>query len=297
MRVYVYREGIARFATEKYIPANESNIDNLYSHLTNYSINKYHKDFSHSSDGKKPASKWTLTKLFEYMRAERKADTQALWERVKDIIVKTFISVHPTMKNRYSRLFPRDYAGGLCFELVGFDVMLDSSMNAYVLEVNRNPSLNMDSPLDQALKGGVTADTLRLANPLPYPLSKTKDLNMAVGPRYNQKDEKPVPKTSQKLHNKMYLSWEEIREEERKTSASMKPADYNKWLEKRKADAIKLREEAEDFLAPYTNFERVFPPMRKQSEAESDFKTRQLELKKCLDTAKKLWEDDTKIVI
>lgn len=38
LRVYVYKEGLARFATEQY--SSTISIDNKYAHLTNYSVNK-----------------------------------------------------------------------------------------------------------------------------------------------------------------------------------------------------------------------------------------------------------------
>jgi len=40
LRVFVFREGLARFATEEYIGPYNSNLDNLFMHLTNYAINK-----------------------------------------------------------------------------------------------------------------------------------------------------------------------------------------------------------------------------------------------------------------
>ena len=41
LRIYVYEEGLVRFASEKY---DTSDLKNIFSHLTNYSINKKHKD-------------------------------------------------------------------------------------------------------------------------------------------------------------------------------------------------------------------------------------------------------------
>jgi tubulin polyglutamylase TTLL6/13 len=40
LRVFVYNEGLARFATEPYTGPYKNNLDNLYMHLTNYAINK-----------------------------------------------------------------------------------------------------------------------------------------------------------------------------------------------------------------------------------------------------------------
>jgi hypothetical protein len=45
LRIYVYEEGLARFASEKY---DTSDLKNVYSHLTNYSINK--KNFSETNE-------------------------------------------------------------------------------------------------------------------------------------------------------------------------------------------------------------------------------------------------------
>ena len=40
MRIYVYEEGLARFATIAYEEPTQKNINNMYMHLTNYAINK-----------------------------------------------------------------------------------------------------------------------------------------------------------------------------------------------------------------------------------------------------------------
>lgn len=39
-RIFIYTEGMARFATERYELPNQSNYSNLCMHLTNYAINK-----------------------------------------------------------------------------------------------------------------------------------------------------------------------------------------------------------------------------------------------------------------
>lgn len=51
LRIYVYEEGLARFASEKY---DTKDLKNIFSHLTNYSINKKHK-----SAYKDPAAAYT----------------------------------------------------------------------------------------------------------------------------------------------------------------------------------------------------------------------------------------------
>jgi tubulin polyglutamylase TTLL2 len=48
LRIYVFEEGLCRFASEKY---DTSDLKNIFSHLTNYSINKKH------NEGRVPAFK------------------------------------------------------------------------------------------------------------------------------------------------------------------------------------------------------------------------------------------------
>ncbi len=45
LRIYVYREGLVRFASQKYQNVDLSSADAKYTHLTNYSINKNNEAF------------------------------------------------------------------------------------------------------------------------------------------------------------------------------------------------------------------------------------------------------------
>ena len=40
LRCFIYKEGLARFATEAYQSPMGNNLNNLFMHLTNYAINK-----------------------------------------------------------------------------------------------------------------------------------------------------------------------------------------------------------------------------------------------------------------
>lgn len=50
LRAYIYKEGMARFATEPYCSPTGNNIKNMYMHLTNYAINKNHEDYEDGDD-------------------------------------------------------------------------------------------------------------------------------------------------------------------------------------------------------------------------------------------------------
>ena len=40
LKIFLYKEGLARFATEPFKKPKNNNLDNLFMHLTNYAINK-----------------------------------------------------------------------------------------------------------------------------------------------------------------------------------------------------------------------------------------------------------------
>lgn len=50
-----------------------------------------------------------------------------------------------------------------CFELLGFDILVDSALNPWLLEVNLSPSLSCDSALDQHIKANLISDLFNLA--------------------------------------------------------------------------------------------------------------------------------------
>ena len=55
-----------------------------------------------------------------------------------------------------------DFENSMCFEILGFDIMLDNKCKPYLLEVNHSPSFSTDSPLDEKVKGELIRDTIRL---------------------------------------------------------------------------------------------------------------------------------------
>ena len=64
MRIYLFDEGLTRFATEKY-STNSNELSKRYIHLTNFSVNKHAPKFVKNKDATKDdqGSKWSLTAL------------------------------------------------------------------------------------------------------------------------------------------------------------------------------------------------------------------------------------------
>lgn len=63
LRIYIYNEGLARFATEFYNATGKKG--SKYSHLTNYSINKKNERFvqNKSTSERDIGNKWSLSAL------------------------------------------------------------------------------------------------------------------------------------------------------------------------------------------------------------------------------------------
>ena len=157
LRIYVYDEGLARFASEAYSSAGKAS---KFSYLTNYSINKKNEKFVQNSDFKEDnvGHKWSLSALLKELEKENK-NTDLITGQIYDMIVKTIIAIEPEVV-----LMVRKLAIGRsnCFDLLGFDVIIDNNLKPWLLEVNLSPSLATDSPLDLFIKGNLVADTLNL---------------------------------------------------------------------------------------------------------------------------------------
>ena len=83
-----------------------------------------------------------------------------LFKKIEDIVIKTIISAEPILNNACEMFVPYRHN---CFELLGFDVLIDAKLEPWLLEVNLSPSLSCDSALDQEIKGRLIADLLNLA--------------------------------------------------------------------------------------------------------------------------------------
>ena len=191
LRIYLYNNGLTRFATEDY---KRSDFDNVFIHLTNYSINKnnlkykpnqdltsleYHKnnnknllgeeneeneEYDEEFEFEEDYSKWSLVELrhfFKKMGKEKLMDK--IWKQVEDIVIKTILSV----ADDYYKEISLNKINSL-FELYGFDIMIDEKFKAWLIEVNVNPSLHCTSPLDLNLKTDLITDILNVVGISPY---------------------------------------------------------------------------------------------------------------------------------
>ena len=164
LKIYLFEDGLTRFCSEEY-NLDESKLNDKYIHLTNYSINKNNENFEKNDDTEKEeGNKWSILAFKKYLK-EKKIDFNKLWKKIKDIIIKTILSITdegiPIIK-----LF--NLSSVNLFEIYGFDILLDSFLNPWLMEVNLNPSLNCDSELDLKIKSKVLTDIFNIIGIIPF---------------------------------------------------------------------------------------------------------------------------------
>jgi hypothetical protein len=82
-----------------------------------------------------------------------------LWSRIYDVIIKTLLCGENYVQQQMRK---NGTHRTNCFELFGFDVLIDSDLKPWLLEVNLSPSFACDSPLDASIKGNLIVDTYNL---------------------------------------------------------------------------------------------------------------------------------------
>lgn len=163
LRVYVHENGLARLATEQFVPPSMGNLTDVCMHLTNYAINKNNSKFIFNEDPDidDVGHKRSLSSIYALLELEG-YNIDQLKNNIEDVIMKTLCSVQPYLAHLYKSCQPEEYSNSMCFELLGFDIILDSNLKPWVLEVNHTPSFTTDSPLDWKIKKNLIRDTMRI---------------------------------------------------------------------------------------------------------------------------------------
>lgn len=181
LRVLVYHDGLGRFATEPYSEPSYKNLRKSYMHLTNYAINKHNDNFQFNEDEERDneGSKWSLPAVFDRIAADG-GDVAKLKEDINDIFIKTVTAILPTLQHTYASCRPADVRAGEadpalcasdqphapsnCFEVLGFDIMVDALFKPWLVEVNHSPSFTCDTPMDLRIKRGLIDGVLDIVN-------------------------------------------------------------------------------------------------------------------------------------
>ncbi|CAI4229145.1 unnamed protein product [Auanema sp. JU1783] len=235
LRVYIYNEGLVRFASVEYSTCL-STVSNKYMHLTNYSINKLaEKDGVLDS----PVPKWTLSELWEYFE-EKGINSVDVRQRIDDVIIKAFISCEKAIRDHMAKYLRY---GFICHELFGVDILLDESLRPWLLEVNISPSLHSGTTLDAAVKGPLAKDVLNMAGiEVPPSQEEMLDADYTTRPGNLPKDDDHLVKEA---------AWVASYKDEKKVDPRV--------LKRLSSEDVRMLVSFEDEFRRKGNFELVFP--------------------------------------
>ncbi|KAM7048837.1 tubulin monoglutamylase TTLL4 isoform 1-T4 [Acridotheres tristis] len=252
LRVYLFNDGLVRFASCKYSSSMET-LSNKFMHLTNYSVNKKNTEYKSNSDETAcQGHKWALKALWSYL-TQKGINSEAIWEKIKDIVIKTIIASEPYVNSLVKMYVRRPYC---CHELFGFDIMLDENLKPWILEVNISPSLHSNSPLDVNIKGQMIRDLLNLAGfvlpSMDNMASRTQTRSGSTCSVGSALKEKPKPASEHLRAEKMkkaYYLMQKIPDQD----------FYSSVLDILTPDDVRILVETEDEYSRRGQFERVFP--------------------------------------
>lgn len=169
LSILLFNDGLVRMCAEDYEKPNDENMSNSCKHLTNYAVNKHSEQFVFNSDregrgdtGNKRDFRWFNSWLEQMGHSSDK-----FWDKVQHMIVKTILAAQPQMLRVYNSCFPHNNDGFTCFEVLGFDILVDDRVRPVLMEVNHTPSLTCDTPLDHRIKHSLVTETWSIINIQP----------------------------------------------------------------------------------------------------------------------------------
>ncbi|KAL0216740.1 hypothetical protein P9112_008924 [Eukaryota sp. TZLM1-RC] len=263
--IYYYNKGLARFCTEPYSEPTGRNLDNAFVHLTNYAINKTNENFVQNSNSNQDdeGSKWSLLGVVRHLTSEGH-DAEVVFNQIKEAIIKTLIAIQPTLAHTYRTVVGATSQSGrsLCFEILGFDFLIDSKLKPHLLEVNHSPSFSCDSPLDLEIKQSLISDTLQLLS-----LSRTDK-------KAWKKEQKK--KFKQRLYGKKAVSKKEVTGQKFEVLSSF--GDYELIYDS--SSSCSLSNRFSNLVVPPTTLAETTSSRMRRANVEKKLKEREAEERK-----------------
>ncbi|XP_053101320.1 probable tubulin polyglutamylase TTLL9 isoform X5 [Hemicordylus capensis] len=146
LKAWLYRDGFARFSNTRF---TLNSIDDHYVHLTNVAVQKTAPDY----DPEK-GCKWMIQQFRLFLTAKHGAEAvEILFAEMDNIFIKSLQSVQKVI-----------ISDKHCFELYGYDILIDQDLKPWLLEVNASPSLTASSQEDYELKTRLLEDTLNIVD-------------------------------------------------------------------------------------------------------------------------------------
>jgi len=169
LRTFLARDGLVRVCVEPYCLTHDASQElNMMAHLTNYSLSKHSELYDHScvpGDAFRGCKRTFSSVLKRLETEDPRFSAASTWNSLGGLTKLTMDTVGELLQKVAFRARHWDegegFAGngevsaetlaetarqrfGQCFQIVGLDVLLDSSGQPWILEANCRPSLNCD---------------------------------------------------------------------------------------------------------------------------------------------------------
>jgi len=147
----LYQPGYVRMSLNPYTTENFAK--DKITHLTNNSVQKNHPDYKNL----KEKSIISIDSLVENIITMGKIQSKEEYSvKVDKKIQEIMTLIFTVIKDKLDRKFG-------CFELFGFDFLLDDNLNPYLIEINTNPALYTDTQVQKDLLPKLVEDIVKMS--------------------------------------------------------------------------------------------------------------------------------------
>ncbi|KAL7685314.1 putative tubulin-tyrosine ligase/Tubulin polyglutamylase, ATP-grasp, subdomain 1 [Plasmopara halstedii] len=193
LEAFIYDEGFVRLCTRPY---EDSDISNIFVHLTNSSIQKKNENFTTDSANVKEVkqtwqnegdftaadsggTKLSLAYLWKRLAAEG-VDVVEVKRNIDEVVLKALICGEDEIPFQVNS-----------FDLFGYDILLDSDLRPWLIEINSSPSMARENDLDMQIKNALMLDALGIVDPLHFDRAKLAEV--IARRQHDEEDEKKRP--------------------------------------------------------------------------------------------------------
>ncbi|CDW88442.1 ttl domain containing protein [Stylonychia lemnae] len=208
MDVFFFKEGYLRTTCAEY---KLDNVEDQYIHLTNNAVQRNASQYGQFEDGNQLSFQDLQRYIQEHYKGQVKIDVyEDLVEDMKYQVVKTLESIKKKL-NSENRKF--------CFEIFGFDFIIDQDFNVWLIECNTNPCLDESSGLLRILLPRMLDDAFKLTidkifpNPKDVYLQNSNNISLKITSKNNalaQKDPLQRRDTDYKF-SKSQSNWKNLK--------------------------------------------------------------------------------------
>jgi hypothetical protein len=173
LEAFIYKDGFARMSNYLFSLAGEER----EIHLTNAAIQN--KIALNSNEHTKVfgGSKISLEMLKNKL-SKMNIEFNSIWEQIKDIVLKSLIACEIDIPNSPSS-----------FELLGYDIIIDTNSKCWLLEINTSPSLERNCVLDDHIKLQLLDNIVDIINPIDFDKPALLDFLNKLKKNYNIDEE------------------------------------------------------------------------------------------------------------